>query len=112
MYPQVLQTLAVLPMVFGAAMRRVERRTMARVADAAATTPERAVMLEQAGRLAGVVHSRLQRNGVLIEAGNGRYYFSPVAYEAFRGRRRKRALVIISIAVIALAGVLYWGNSS
>jgi hypothetical protein len=111
MSPQVLHALALVPMVCGAAMRRVERRTMARVADAAATTPERAVMLEQAGRIGGFVQSRLQRNGVLIEAGNGRYYFSPAAYEAFRDRRRKRALLIISIAVV-LTGVLYWGNSS
>ena len=104
-----LRILAFVPMLLAARLRRIEQRTVSRATAAGATTAERAVLLQPSGQLGEFVHGRLLRNGVLLEAGNDRYYFSPAAYDAFRARRRKRALwiivaLLISIAILILRG--------
>jgi hypothetical protein len=97
-----LRVLAFLPLLVAARLRQIERRTIARVTEAGADTAERAVLLEDTGQLGAFVQRRLERAGALIAAGNDRYYFDRAAYAAFRGRRRKRALVVITVLVIGL----------
>lgn len=101
-----LKVLAFIPMVIGARLRRIERRTIARAMDAGATVSERAILLEQAGKLGDFVRGRLERAGVLIPVGNDRYYFDAAAYAAFRARRRQRALLVSSLLAIAIT-ILY-----
>ena len=101
-----LRGLAFVPLVLAARLRRVERRTLARFTDAAATTSERAILLESGGWLGAFVYRRLTRAGALVFAGNDRYYLDADAYERFRRRRRRRALIVVG-AIVVLVVVLY-----
>jgi hypothetical protein len=88
-----------------------ERRTIQRLTDAGANTAERGILLED-GRLARLVRSRLQRAGALQAAGNNRYYLLMDAYERYRGRRRMRAWIIVTILMLAVASVYFGGGSA
>jgi hypothetical protein len=99
------------PILVAARIRGIERRTIARLRDAGADTAERAILLEPGGRLAQWVYRRLQRAQALRPDGSDRYYLYGPGYDAFRQRRRRRALfvlsaVFITTAILFLAGVL------
>jgi hypothetical protein len=100
--------MAVVPLAFAGRMRQVERRTLARLKDAGATTVERAILLERGGIATGVVQARLERAHVLRAAGNNRYYLDTAAYYAFATRRRRRAAVVVT--VILMLGLMYYGG--
>jgi hypothetical protein len=102
----VLRFLAFVPLALAAVLRRVERRTLTRLTDAAATTPERAILLEAGGVLSRFVYGRLTRAGALVFAGNDRYYLNAAGYERFERRRRRRATIVVAL-IIAVAGALY-----
>jgi hypothetical protein len=102
-----LQLLAFVPMALAAAVRRSERRAITRLRDAGANTAERAIILESGRPLAGFAHQRLERAGVAQPAGNDRYYLNEAAYDAYRGRRRKRAMVIVALLMMGIA-ILYF----
>ena len=104
-----LRPLMFLPMLLAARIRRVERRTIGRLTDAGADRAERAILLETGGPIERFVHGRLERAGALQPAGNDRYYLYPAGYERFRGRRRMRALILLSVLAAVIAG-LYWGG--
>ena len=83
-----------------ARMRRVERRTIARLTDAGANTAERAILLERGGRLHEFVYRASdERRGAASGPGNDRYYLnagrlrrvSRPAPPARAGRRRSAA---------------------
>lgn len=95
---------SLLPVAAVAALRRVERRVLARFGDAGATTPARAILPEEGGVLLTFVHARFRRAGILRPGADDRYYFDAAAYEAFRRRRRLRAAIVI--AAVAGAAVL------
>jgi hypothetical protein len=109
---QILQLLAFVPLALAARVRRLERRTIDRVTDAGANTVERSVTLEPAGKLGDFAQRRLKRSGVLIPAGNDRYYFDAKAYATFRARRRQRALVVVAALVVGIAILYLRGDSS
>ena len=104
-----LRLLAFLPMLLAAYLRRVERRTIGRLQEAGADRAERAILLDTGGPIERFVHRRLERAGALHPAGNDRYYLYPAGYERFRGRRRVRALIVLSLLAAVMAG-LYWGG--
>ena len=101
-----LQGAAVVPLALAARLRRIERATVARLTDAAATTAATGIPLDDGRLMRQFVHRRLERAGVLLAAGNDRYYFSQAAYDAFRARRRNRAMLILGLIGIGLV-VLY-----
>jgi hypothetical protein len=104
-----LQMLAFVPFAVAARLRRIERRAITRLTDAGANTAERAIQLEQGGRLHRFVYDRLQRAGALESIGADRYYLSQDGYDAFRGRRRARALVVAFLLLGGLAVAYYRG---
>lgn len=95
-----------MPLALAAQLRRVERRTLARLTDAAADDPERAILLESGGIVHTFVYARLTRAGALVFAGNDRYYLNAPGYERFCRRRRRRALIGAGLIIILL-GVVY-----
>lgn len=101
---QFLQVLAVLPMLLLRVTRRLERRVIARLTEAGATSPEGAISLEESSRLWPFVRRRLRGGGVLVAAGNDRYYFHAESYRRFTMRRRQRALGVV---LLLLAGVAW-----
>ena len=98
------------PMALAAALRRSERRAIARLQEAGANTAERAILLERSRPLAGFTHARLERAGVLRSAGNDRYYLDEGGYAAYRQRRRRRAMVAFMLLAIGVA-LLYYGGT-
>jgi hypothetical protein len=107
-----LQFVAFVPLVLAAAIRRSERRAITRLEEAGANTAERAILLETRGPLSSFTHHRLERAGVLKAAGNDRYYLNGAAYEAFRTRRRTRALVVVTLLLIGIAMLYFRGEFS
>ena len=101
-----LQVVALLPMAVAAKIRRLERSVVRHATDARADTAARAIVLEARGKLGDMVHARLQRSGVLVSAGNDRYYFDAAAYAAFRRRRRTRAMIVLSVVAV-VGAILY-----
>jgi hypothetical protein len=92
----------ILVIPFVAAQRRLVR-TLER---SAATTPDRAVRDE--GRLYHrLARKRLLHAGVLQEAPSGGVYLELRRLEAWRRRRRWRALVAVSLVLAASAVVFY-----
>jgi len=89
--------------------RRAERRTIARLTEAGANTAERAILLEEGGKVSAFVYKRLGRAGALVPAGNDRYYLNQAAYDAFRGRRRTRGLIVLA-ALLGIIAVLYFSG--
>ena len=104
-----LRLLMFVPLIAPARMRRIERRTIARLRDAGADKAERAILLEPGGRFADIVYRRLERAEALRPAGSDRYYLHAPAYDAFRRRRQRRALIIVS-AVLAASAVLFFAG--
>lgn len=101
-----LRLLAFIPLVIAARLRGIERRTIARLHDAGADTAERAILLEDGGPISSFVYRRLGSAGALIAAGKDRYYWSAQGYERFRARRRRRALVMVTL-LLAIIGMAY-----
>jgi hypothetical protein len=97
------------PIALAAVVGRLERRTIQRLTDAGANTAERGILLED-GRLARVVRGRLERAGALRAAGNNRYYLLVDAYQRYRGRRRVRAWIVVTILMLAVASVYFSGG--
>ena len=104
-----ISLLALVPLIFAGRMRRVERRTLARLRDAGATLPERAILLEPGGPVTDFVHERLARAHVLRAAGNDRYYLDVAAYDGFIGRRRRRALMVLA-GILGILALMYFGG--
>jgi len=107
-----LQYVAFVPLALAAAVRRSERRTIARLHEAGANTAERAILLDTRRPLSGFTHRRLERAGVLQPAGNDRYYLSDAAYETFSTRRRTRAMVVLTLLLIGIAILYFRGDFS
>jgi hypothetical protein len=107
-----LRIVALLPMMVAARMRRIERRTIARLTDAGANTAERAILLEHGGAVSNFVYRRLTSAGALVATGNDRYYLSRPGYQTFRGRRRKRALVVLTALAAIVAAMYFLGAFS
>jgi hypothetical protein len=104
-----LRVLAFVPMVLAARMRHTERRTITRLTDAGANIEERAILLEQEGPVSDFVYKRLLNAGALVFAGKDRYYLNQRAYEAFRSRRRQRAMIVLASVVIIVALLYFFG---
>ena len=104
-----LRALSFIPFALAATIRGIERRAIARLRDAGATTAQRAILMDRDGLLTGFVHRRLERAGVLQPAANDRYYLNETGYDAFHTRRRRRAIGALIILAGAFA-VMYFGG--
>lgn len=65
--------------------------------DAVAFVPERSVVRRQ--------FERLVASGIIVEAGDGKYWLNVPAYDQWRARARKRALlaaVVLTLIVVCL----------
>jgi hypothetical protein len=105
-----LRALSFIPLALAARVRQVERRTIARLTDAGASRMDRAILLEREGPVAGFVHHRLVRAGVLKGAANDRYYWDELAYRELIRRRHRRAMIVggslvLMTTMIYLAGL-------
>jgi hypothetical protein len=104
---ELLRALAFLPLLLAAKIRREERRLLERLRQAKALAASSAITLEEPGTIGGWVRHRLLRNRVLGESAGDRYYLIESGYDAFRRRRRQRALVAFALLIIGVLIMLY-----
>jgi hypothetical protein len=102
-----LRSVALLAPLLGAAIRRADSRIQNELRDAEATSPDRATTLSLRSPIARWRLGRLTREGVVHALDAGRYYWDENAWGEFRRARRRRALAVIAVLVLAV-GVLWW----
>lgn len=82
-----------------------ERRLIARLRQARATVPERAVRLETQ-RLSRRRLAHLVRVGAVREIADGRHYLDEAVYTLYCGHRRRMVIIAVVAAVLALGAVM------
>ena len=86
-----------------------ERHIVEAFERAGATSPERAVTLEELGIPNRVAARRLKARAVLREAAPGRFYVDLPGWLALRRLRRRIATVVLVLVLIAaVGGALGW----
>lgn len=88
-----------------------EHRLARGLSRAGATTPGAAQPVSSTRAIDGRALERLAAAGAVRDAGGGRYWLDEAAYGAYRGERRRRALIAVAVVlaigiVLALAGVI------
>jgi hypothetical protein len=88
-----------------------EHRVARELRDAGAMSPERATSISASRPIDGRALERLLGAGAVREAGPGHYWLDLEGYGAYRGERRKRALIVLAVGlvvvlVLALTGLL------
>jgi hypothetical protein len=88
-----------------------EHRVVRGLREAGATAPGAAQAVSAARPIDGRALDRLLGAGAVREQGAGRYYLDDDAYRAYRGERRRRALIVMGVAlfavlVLSLSGLL------
>jgi hypothetical protein len=89
-----------------AVMRMKERHIVYAFRDAAATSPETAVVPEEIGVDRWLAFHRLRNRAVLREAGPDRFYLDEESWTALRAVRRQMALAML-VLVLGIALVFY-----
>jgi DNA-binding transcriptional regulator of glucitol operon len=104
----ILQTIGVLVPIVAALMLRTDRRIVRQLQDAGATSPQRAQQIRVRSPFAPMRLRRLSGAGAVVETAPGYYYLAADEWQAFRALRRKRALVVLAIAVPAVLLLAWW----
>jgi hypothetical protein len=79
-----------------------ERRVVRGLRSAGATGPDAAGPVPATRPLDGRALDRLVGAGAVREQAAGRYWLDDDAYHAYRGERRKRALILVGAALVAI----------
>jgi hypothetical protein len=85
-----------------AAIIAKEKHIVAAFRSAQATSPEAAVAPGDLGIGERVAFRRLREHGVLREARAGIFYVDEARWAALEARRRKIALIVLSVAVLGI----------
>ena len=94
-------------MIAAVAVRATERHMINALELAGAVTPENATKLPLSNPLKRWMFDRLLRNGAAGETAAGLQFINVVGYAEYRGRRRRRAFILIPV-VIALGLLSYY----
>lgn len=99
------------PTIMAAVILATDKKIVRRLREAGATAPGLAVELDPPGPVGPARLRRMVSVGAVRETSSKRYYLDEQGYRAWRGVRRKRALVIFGImicviAVLVVAGVV------
>jgi hypothetical protein len=101
-----LSLVAGLAWILALALIAAERRIVRRLRRAGALTPENAIPIAPRSALTRFRLGRLLRSGAVVTAPGGLYYLDPAAFALYRGRRRRRAFILISSALAI--GAIFW----
>ncbi len=86
-----------------------ERHIVAAFERVGATSPERAVTLEELGVANRLAARKLKARAVLREAAPGRFYLDLPSWQALRRlRRRMVTVVLVLVLIAAVGGLLGW----
>ena len=104
----VLQIIGALVPILAAVLLKTDRRIVRRLLDVGATSPQRAVMLRVPGPIGLMRLRRLTGAGAIVETAPGYYFLAEPEWDAYRTRRRLRALAIVAIVVPAVLFLIWW----
>ena len=104
----IAQLAPALAILVAVALRRAERRLVARLRAAGATSAERAIALEPLRAVSAFRLRRMARRGAVRRAAAGHYYLDEPGYAAYRQARRRRAMAVIGAALAAALAVYVW----
>jgi len=88
-----------------------ERRIARQFMRANAVRPADAIAFTASRSLYQHAFERLRDAGVVIQAGEGRWYLDPPLYEEFRVARRERAIVAIALLILLAAAAGFFTGS-
>ncbi len=91
-------------------LRTTERKVLRKLQSIGATSKATATELPRIPRLGRWQLSRLERSSAVVPVGNDRYYFDPVGYRSFRGRRRRRAAIVVPILFVTVLILWYFSQ--
>lgn len=94
---------AVAVILIAGSIRRTERGIIDELEAGGAVTPEQAIPLGLSFWFRKAIFRRLLNGGAVGETQEMKQYLEVVGYAHFRARRRKRALIVLGIAVVILA---------
>ena len=95
-----------LAVILAAAMTRTDHKLLARLREAQATSPDRAVQLDALSGFAAMRLRRLTDGGAVVATADGRHFLDEEGWQVYRAERRRRAYG--AIAVVLFAGALVW----
>lgn len=102
--------IAVLPAIFAALILRTDRRIIATLRAAKATSTSAAIPLDAGTPLTRWRLERLIRKGAVQTTGTDRYYINEIAWRIYRSKRRRRAITMVLI-LVPLTLLLVWWTS-
>jgi hypothetical protein len=100
-----LRSIIVLSPLFGAAIRRADRRIENELRHVQATSPDRAIALSLRSPISRWRLGRLNRGGVVHAVGAGRYYWDERAWVEYRRVRRRRALTVVAVLLLSARAI-------
>jgi hypothetical protein len=92
---------------FGGVVRR-QKRIVAAFRAAGAVGRERATTAAALGIQEGLAFRTLRRHGILREEGERKHFLDEAGWEAHQLRRRRIALIILSVVVVLFAVLAVW----
>jgi hypothetical protein len=102
----VLTMVAPVLMALALGLVAARRGLVRRFLSADATSPDRAIGAPASNALACFWEGRLRTAGVLQASPSGALWLDRRAWSAFQAARRKRALIVVAVALAALVAVL------
>ena len=97
------------PTIMAAVILATDRRIVRRLRSAGAINAAHAIAFEPSGPVARARFRRMLSAGAVRETGTNRCYLDEHGFQAWRAVRRKRALVILAIMVVLVAGLMVAG---
>lgn len=86
-----------------------ERRIVEAFQSAGATSPQRAIVVQDAGVGNGIALRRLRDHAVIRESGPGLYYLDQEVWDAVR-RMRRRMVWVMLVILLFWIGTLVWAS--
>jgi hypothetical protein len=105
-----LQLFPPLAVIVAVAMTRTDRKLLARLRDAQATSPDSALMLDTLSGFAAMRLRRLTDGGAVVATPDGRHFLDEEGWQHYRSERRRRALGAIAVVLFAGAMVLLFAR--
>ena len=96
------------PALLAAVILATDRKIVRRLRAAGATSATHAVEFDPPGPMGPARLRRMVSAGAVRQAGTG-YYLDEKGYLAWRAVRRKRALTVLAVMVVAIAALVFAG---
>lgn len=92
-----------------AIMAKAQQDVIGHFMSSNAVSPESAVTFEPSRRPQRSMFERMQREGVIVAAGNDRWFIDIPRYHERTKTRRKRVLGVLGAVIVAAAGIALLG---